>query len=415
MSLTGESVTPHKRVAFLYHFMHPDDVVSALHLDGLAQDLAAKGWQVEALPCNRGCRNEEKTYAAFEEYKGVTYRRVWRPGFSQKSFIGRLANSAWMILAWSGLALRKKHKRPDVVVIGTDPVFAIVTAIVLKALAPRMKVAHWCFDMHPEASVVGGNLRETSLLVKIARVVLTRAYRSCDLIADLGSCMRERLRIYDHKALECELTPWALVEPETPVAQDPETRRELFGSARIGILYSGNFGEAHESENILSLTRKLLGNTEVHFCFAVRGNRAEDLRRAVMTSDKNISFANFASIDQLEKRLGSADIHLVSLKSEWAGVAVPSKFFGSIASGRPILYSGPTNSAIGSWIDNNQVGWVLGADNISETANKILELIEKPESLLVWQNRCVNVYKDVFSRKRITDNWDELLLTLISK
>ena len=48
------------KIALLYHFMHPDDVVSAIHFDGLAQDLAKKNWSVEALPCNSGCRNESK-------------------------------------------------------------------------------------------------------------------------------------------------------------------------------------------------------------------------------------------------------------------------------------------------------------------------------------------------------------------
>ena len=69
---------PARRVAILHHFMYPDDVVSALHLDGLAQDLAAKGWQVEALPCNRGCRDETKTYPRSDTYQGVRYRRIWR-------------------------------------------------------------------------------------------------------------------------------------------------------------------------------------------------------------------------------------------------------------------------------------------------------------------------------------------------
>jgi glycosyltransferase involved in cell wall biosynthesis len=401
------------RAAILYHFMHPDDVVSAVHFDGLAQDLAAKGWQVEAFPCNRGCRDETQVYGPFEEYQSVIYRRIWRPRFSQKSFLGRLANSVWMILAWSRLAFRQKHTRPDVVVVGTDPVFAVATVIILKMLAPRIKIAHWCFDMHPEASIVDGDLLETSLLVKMAKFVLKRAYRSCDLIADLGLCMRERLRLYDHTALECELTPWALVEPDKPIAQDRDTRRELFGTAKIGILYSGNFGEAHELENMLAFARELRKNESVHFCFAVRGKRAEDLKKAVTEADTHISFAGFAPIEQLEKRLGSADIHLVSLKSEWSGVAVPSKFFGSIASGRPVLYSGPRGSAIGSWIEQHQIGWIIDPDNIPDIAKQITNLAENPSGLANLQTHCMFIYKAFFSRKEVTDAWDTHLKSLL--
>ena len=191
-----------RRVAILHHFMYPDDVVSALHLDGLAQDLAAKGWQVEAFPCNRGCRDETKTYPRSDTYQGVRCRRIWRPGFSQKSSAGRLANSLWMIAAWSRPALRPRRRRPELIVVGTDPVFAAAAAIVLRLFAPGIKLAHWCFDMHPEAALAGGLLPERALSVRLARAVMRRAYRSFDLIADLGVCMRApaRLRTPRHRA-----------------------------------------------------------------------------------------------------------------------------------------------------------------------------------------------------------------------
>jgi colanic acid biosynthesis glycosyl transferase WcaI len=413
--MLGETATGGhaKRLAILYHYMHPDDVVSALHLDGLAQDLAEKGWVVEAFPCNRGCRDETKIYPLSEHYRGVSYRRIWRPRFRQKSFLGRLANSAWMITAWSTIAFRRKSSRPNIVVIGTDPVFAVATAIFLKALAPKIKIAHWCFDMHPEASIVSGALSDDALLVRMTRLVVKQAYRSCDMIADLGACMRARLRLCDHAAQECELTPWALVEPETPVASDPQTRRELFGNACLGILYSGNFGEAHDFQEFLALARSLRGHADVHFCFAVRGNRADELRNAVTDADTNISFAGFADINELEKRLGSADIHLISLKKEWAGVAVPSKFFGSIASGRPILYSGSRHSAIGQWIVEHNVGWIIDPENIEQTSCLLAKLARDVHSLDSMKVHCNAVYAKFFSKKRITDIWDEKLKNLL--
>ena len=400
-------------MAILYHFMYPDDVVSALHLDGLAQDLAAKGWQVEALPCNRGCRDETRTYSPSETYRDVRYRRIWRPGFSQKSFLGRLANTLWMTAAWSRLALRPRRQRPELIVVGTDPVFAAAAAIPLRFFAPGIKLAHWCFDMHPEAAVAGGLLPGHALSVRLARAIMWRAYRSFDLIADLGFCMRARLRRYGHRAVERELTPWALAEPKRPVIYDSDTRRELFGTARIGILYSGNFGEAHDCKNILVLARALRDTPEVHFCFAVRGNRASEIKRAVTSEDCNISFAGFAPVQELEKRLGSADIHLVSLKQQWSGIAVPSKFFGSIASGRPILYSGPRESAIGKWISAHQLGWIIEPDTIPETARCIVGLIENGSYLAELQRHCHEIYQRHFSRRIVIEAWDHELRALL--
>ena len=195
---------------------------------------------------------------------------------------------------------------------------------------------------------------------------------------------------------------------------DSDTRRELFGDARIGVLYSGNFGEAHDFVQILDLARQMRSAPEVHFCFAVRGNRAASLREAVTSDDINVSFAGFASIEDLEKRLGSADIHLVSLKKEWTGIAVPSKFFGSIAAGRPILYSGPHDSAIGNWIRKYRLGWIIDPNNIAKTSHEILEMSSNQIQLKELQEHCHDVYQRVFSREIVMRKWDAELRALIA-
>lgn len=402
------------KITILYHYMYPDDVVSSMHLDGLAQDLVKKGWDVEAFPCNRGCRNENKQYSKSEIYKGVVYRRVWRPLFSQHSFLGRVFNSIWMVLSWTKLAFRPRKRQSDIIIIGTDPIFSAIVSIPFRFFNRRISLVHWCFDLHPEATVAMQLFSEKSYLIRLIKTLMSRAYRSFDLIADLGFCMRKRLRFYNHNALEYELTPWALVEPETPLTKNIIARQKLFGNAKIGILYSGNLGEAHDFLDFLALARSLRDCNEVHFNFAIRGNRAESFRKEVTIYDKNISFSDFTSIDELEDRLGSADIHLVSLKKEWTGIAVPSKFFGSIAMGRPVLYSGDKNSSIAKWIDKYQIGLVIDPNNLLKTREDILNLVNNSIKLDNLKKHCSEVYKANFSRKIVTDKWHQVLSELIN-
>ncbi|MGF1605615.1 MAG: glycosyltransferase family 4 protein [Rhodothalassiaceae bacterium] len=404
-----------RRVAILYHYMYPDDVVSAQHLSGLAEDLAAQGWQVEALPCNRGCRDDQRLYARREQHQGVRYNRIWRPRWPQNRALGRLANAIWMMTAWSLLALRGPDRRPDIVIIGTDPVFALLVAVPLKLLAPRMTLAHWCFDLHPEAAMAAGQVRENGVATRLVRWAMRRAYQRCDLIADLGSCMRQRLRRHDHSAREVELTPWALVEPTAPVAMDPVVRTQTFGAARLALLYSGNFGEAHSYEELLGLARRLRHEEAVRFCFAVRGNRAEALKQAVGPEDRNIRFAGFVPLAELETRLGSADIHLMSLKPDWAGIAVPSKFFGSLASGRPIIFAGDRHSAVARWIADHHVGWHLSPDTREAVIDDLLGLLHDADRLKALQRHCHDVYQRHFSRRRITALWNAELSDLVSQ
>ena len=65
-------------------------------------------------------------------------------------------------------------------------------------------------------------MAEESLLVRGIKRMLHGAYRRCDLIADIGECMRGLLQEYGSKARQLAITPWALTEPAV-------SHRELAG------------------------------------------------------------------------------------------------------------------------------------------------------------------------------------------
>jgi colanic acid biosynthesis glycosyl transferase WcaI len=409
-------LTKRPKITVLYHYFHPDDVVSARHFDGLCRGLADRGWDVLVRPCNRGCRDESQAYPLTEDWQRISIQRIWRPRFRQASNLGRLLNAAWMLVAWS-LPI---GRRPDVLLVGTDPILSVMVAIAWRLTRPGVKVAHWAFDLYPEAPVADGMLRADSPLVRGLRAVLRVAYGCCDLIADLGSCMRRLIDIYRPRARRATLVPWALSEPDRPVPPDPIIRQELFGSAALGLLYSGNFGRAHSHEEFLALARALRGTGvpacgSPALCFAVRGNRAEELRMAVQPDDANVFLAGFAPECELEKRLAAADLHLVSLRPEWTGVVVPSKFFGSLAAGRPVVFAGSPDSAIASWIGEHGVGWVLTATNVPEIAADLQALAADPARLTKLQEHCHAVYQEQFSWKAVTAVWDRELRGLLHR
>jgi colanic acid biosynthesis glycosyl transferase WcaI len=412
-SLSGAVRARRPRIAVLYHYFHPDDVVSARHFTEFCTGLAERGWDVEALPCNRGCRDESVSYPAAEEWKGIAIRRLWRPGFRQASNVGRVLNAAWMILAWCAALARRPKEAPDVVVIGTDPVLSILVAPFLRKMNPRIRIIHWCFDLYPESPIAEGMLRADAWWVRGLRRLLKRAYASCDLVADLGHCMRERLETYGHGCRKVTLVPWALAEPEEVVAAEPAVRRELFGAASLGLLYSGNFGRAHSYQGFLELARRLRTDC-VHFCFGVRGNRAHELREAIGAADRNVSLAGFAPESALVERLAAADVHLVSLRPEWTGLVVPSKFFGALAAGRPVIFAGSPQAAIARWIKEYGVGWVLADSAHAAIATELRALAADPDKLYTLQRHCHEVYHRHFSRRRIQDEWDLQLRQLLA-
>jgi colanic acid biosynthesis glycosyl transferase WcaI len=384
-------------------------------MDELCQGLVERGWDVTAFPANRGCRDESLTYSPRETHRGVHLRRVWRPRFRQASSLGRLLNAIWMIALWSLLALRPHP--PDAIIVGTDPILSVTIAFAWKLLRPRTRIVHWCFDLYPEAAYADGVLAPGGPAARVIEATLRRAYRRCNAIIDVGPCMREllsRYRLPAHTQTQT-IAPWAIEEPSAVLRICREERQQIFTNVQLAMLYSGSFGRAHTYEDFLALARALRGQ-DAMLAFSVRGNREEELRAAIQASDPEstcaIAFVQFAPGDRLLDRLAAPDVHLLSLAPGWTGAVVPSKFFGALAAGRPVLYSGSPDSSVAQWIAQHQLGWLLTSENIEAVAADLLAYAGDPQRVRAMHERCHFTYQLLFSKQSSIDHMHALLLEL---
>jgi glycosyltransferase involved in cell wall biosynthesis len=326
--------------------------------------------------------------------------------------LGRLGNSLWLSTRWAS-ELRRLPET-DALILGTDPQLAPLLFPWIRRFRRKSRLVHWCFDLYPEAILADGASGFVKWMAQKSFPLMKRAYSSVDLIVDIGSCMGRRFDAYHPRAKRATLTPWALVEPDRIEPPDPEIRRRLFGNAQLALLYAGNLGKAHDFSLFLQLARSVYQeNRRIVFCFAGRGNRWEELQRAVRPEDENIRVTSFAEEEELTPRLTAADIHLLSLRSGWEGVVVPSKFFGSLAVGRPILYAGPEESAIASWVRDFEVGLHVNQKNLGRVIRVILAVADQPKRLEAWGQNAFTIYHRNFSKRRIMDGWDRTLRELI--
>jgi glycosyltransferase involved in cell wall biosynthesis len=434
-------------VFLLYHFFHPDDVISARLYSDLAENLTESGFDVTAVPSIRSCHGRNVRLAKRESWVGGKIRRIWRPAWPQHKTAGRFGNTLFMLLGWTWIAATMPRKRGEVMVVGTDPVLGVLIAITWRLLRPRSRIVHWCHDLYPNAAVADGMISENALWIRMLRWILRIAYRRCDVVADLGICMRKRLQeaageetpvdsiaesdvassprlLVDGREVRSDsgdsvapnwwsgryatLVPWSLIEPDRVVEPSEQIRHELFGNHQLGLLYSGNFGRAHCFESMIALARRLKGD-DVGFCFAGRGMRLESVRAETTDADSNIRFAGFADESELAGRLAAADIHLVTLRPRWTGTVVPSKFFGALAAGRPVLFAGDPDSAIAHWIDQFKIGWVLTENTIDELAESIPQMASSMDVMMEMRQRCFDVYHREFSRRVQVERWQRVL------
>jgi colanic acid biosynthesis glycosyl transferase WcaI len=401
------------RLLVLYHFFHPDQVVSARIFSDFAEEQSRRGWDVTALTCNRSHADLHISYPPQETWNEVRIYRVYRPAWSQKHPLSRLGNSAWTLSAWLLRTLALGHF--DAIVIGSDPSFAATLAIPLRLARPGTPILHWCLDVFPDAGEAEWT-GATRLLAPPARAVMSAAYRCCDSVIDLGPCMRRRLERYGGNPYRETLTPWALVEPETPAEPDAAIRRDLFGDAKIGLIYSGSMARSHDFESLLQLARacRALAGNEIVMCFACTGTNLPALKAAVRSDDSNVRFAPFTLDERvLHRRLEAADFHLGSLRSDFTGIVVPSKFFAALAVARPFVFAGVPNAAIAQWIQEYGVGLVLQPGQAAEIGARLVALKDDAAGIRVARETAFRTYHRFFSKRIVNDRWAALLRSRI--
>ena len=107
--------------------------------------------------------------------------------------------------------------------------------------------------------------------------------------------------------------------------------------------------------------------------------------------------AGFASESELAARLAAADFHLIALRTGWEGIVVPSKFFGALAMGRPVIYAGAPQSNITQWIQEHRLGHILDENIIATLEAELAAPLAERDA----QNRNAHaVYQRHFSRQR---------------
>jgi len=393
------------KVACLYHFFTPDSVVSSVLFGDLAVHLAEEGWSVTAYPSNRDCKQMVQKYSSCEQWKNVEIRRMWRPNLPQNAGIGRVFNAVWMTIAWMLLGINPTV-RPDVVIIGTDPIMGMLSAVVWRVFKPQVKIVHWCFDMYPEAAAAYGYVSDKSWLYRCLQKLAKISYRSFDHIVDIGSCMQERLSLYHVEVHRSTIVPWALAESEEVSKVDESERFKLYQRSKLALIYAGSLGLAHTHQDVLEIARALKKD-EVSLAFS--SSNIEVVRNSLNNQDTNIYLADPVPLERLSSRLSSADIHVVTLKPDWTGLVVPSKFFAALAMGRPVLFCGSKESALARWINEFNVGWVVEPNQIEDVVMKLREFSNTPSAVHQMFAHCKQVYDENFSRKISLRKWDKLL------
>jgi len=323
-----------------------------------------------------------------------TERRPWRP------YQAEIAGGACIIragstdfprfdmsrrvvnyLSYVALAIPRALFVPcDAVLAMTDPPFqGIVGAIV--AMLKRKPYVYNVRDLYPDMAV-GGSIVEPGMLARVWEELHRWALRRATRVIVLGEDMRARIiakRVEPTRVLVVR-DGTEILPPNAPFpTPDPEVVRAIRGDFSFVMVHAGNLG-FYGAWNTLVTAARNLANEGVGLVFVGDGAQRSHVKAAAAGSG-NIRFLDFFPVSKIPSVLAAADAHVITIKRGLEGVVVPSKMYGILAAGKPIVAVAPRETdAVSLGI---QRGFAVAADpdRPAEVVSAVRALASDPRML----------------------------------
>lgn len=275
-------------------------------------------------------------------FRGVEIVRVRSTAFDRR----RLSLRAINYLTYLSQSLLKglAVDRPDVVLCMTDPpVIANIALLVARRFdVPLVVVSQ---DVFPEVAVELKRL-DSRLLVAPLRLAIRFYLERAELVVAIGETMRRRLEEKGADASRIVVIPnWVDTTALRPQPRDNEWAREHGFSEGFVVMHSGNIGHAQNLDALVRSATFLRDLPDVRLAIIGGGARRTELKElARLLEIDQIRFFGYQPREVLQDSLSAADVHVIGLAPGLSGYVVPSRLYGVLSVGRPVIVAADAES-----------------------------------------------------------------------
>ena len=288
---------------------------------------------------------------------GVEIIRVPSTAFER----ARLGLRALNYVSYIGSSLLQglTGSRPDLVLCMTDPpMVGDVGLVVAKRFGvPLLVISE---DVFPEIATQLGRLNNR-LLVGTLRQMIGLYLKRADRVVAIGDTMRRRLEEKGAPADRIRVIPnWVDTDAIAPQPRDNAWARLNRLTGRFVIMHSGNIGHAQDLDTLVRATTFLRDLDNLAVVLIGAGARYTDLVHLAerLETDKLRSLP-YQAREVLPMSLSSADLHFVGLAAGLAGFVVPSRLYGIMAAGRPVVVAAEGDSETAQVVERIGCGIVI--------------------------------------------------------
>jgi glycosyltransferase involved in cell wall biosynthesis len=309
-----------------------------------------------------------------ERRGNLTIERVGSTTYLRHQMTGRVAN----YLSYLALAVpRAIALRADIVLAMTDPPFNGIAGSLIAVLTRRPFVYN-IRDLYPDMAV-GGNIIEPGPLAALWEKMHRWALGCARRIIVLGDDMRERIV---SKGIDEERLTVVRDGAPPPIriasADEPATREIRCGFPFV-LLHAGNLGFYGAWETLV-LAARLFASDGIGLVFVGDGASKPAVEAMAWDCDA-VRILPFRPTSEIPNVMAAGDLHVVTVKRGLEGVVVPSKLYGILAAGRPVLAVASAASDVTRLVRESGCGVCVEPEDSEGIVQLVRELRRQPDRL----------------------------------
>ncbi len=383
-------------ILFVNQHYGDDAPATGVLLKQLATSMSAMGVRVGVLTSAE--ETSEGGIVNFAEEGGVQLIRVRAASAGNKSTPRRLLHYAsfFAMALWAGLRLPRPAR---VVAMSTPPLLALLLGRILGA-SHKAPVYYNVQDLYPDVAIAVGKVPH--LLQRPVRVIAGRLETGLTGISTVGLQMQKVMRSRSRLPV-VQISNWADAREVQPLAPTASFRHEWGLAGRFVVQYAGNLGLCHDVELIAEVV-ELLRNQPIDFLFVGTGAARPQLEQ-LLPRDCRVHFRPFEPRENLSRVLATADVGWVNLAKGMSRYLVPSKAFGILAAGRPVLAVSDLHDDLYRVVRDHKVGVWAQAGDATAVSRAILRLHHDTVGRRQMGLNARRFAEDTWNRDTAVDAW----------
>ena len=402
-------------VLFINRSYWPDCEATGQLLTDLCEDLGSH-FDVSVLAGQPNHVTHEARYRVngAQHRNNVDIYRVPHTTFRKGSMIGKAVN----LITFSLLACWKVFWIPkhEVVVVETDPfLLALVGALVKRFRGSKLIV--YLQDVYPDVGVEIGKLEANSIVTRTTAYLLRKSFRYADRVVVLGEDMRRRVISHGVRPDRIRLIPnWIDTSVVYPVKENNAFRSRFGLDDKFVVMHSGNMGLTQQLHHLIDVADDMRHRDDVVLAFVGGGASRSTLEGIVQERGlSNVRFIPYQPREELAISLSAADLHIVSMHPHIGGCLVPSKLYGIMASGTPVLAIVPPDTDVREIVRSERIGFAVNPGDLESIRATIECCADGDVNLEAMGTRSRELVERRFDRQRGTAEFCRLLKEYISQ